>query len=106
MGVLEQIFVLPVRMLDTQLGWSWLGLGVEGARALCNAVINLTLTFTVFTFGSLLISIQVASGQYTPRIIATIIDGTVPVDLTITGLARALPHSWAKQECQIQLPGA
>ena len=34
-------------------------------------MINLTLTFTVFTFGSLLISIQVASGQYTPRIIAT-----------------------------------
>ena len=69
--VLEQIFALPMRMLDAGLGWSWLGLGVEGARALCNAVINLTLTFTVFTFGSLLISIQVASGQYTPRIIAT-----------------------------------
>lgn len=69
--ILEQIFALPVRMLDTRLRWAWLGLGVEGARALCNAVINLTLTFTVFTFGSLLISIQVASGQYTPRIIAT-----------------------------------
>jgi uncharacterized membrane protein len=69
--ILEQIFSLPVRMLDTRLGWSWLGLGVEGARALCNAVVTLTLTFTVFTFGSLLISIQVASGQYTPRIIAT-----------------------------------
>jgi uncharacterized membrane protein len=69
--ILEQIFSLPVRMLDARLGWSWLGLGVEGARALCNAVVTLTLTFTVFTFGSLLIAIQVASGQYTPRIIAT-----------------------------------
>jgi uncharacterized membrane protein len=69
--ILEQIFAVPVRMLDAQFRWSWLGLGVEGARALCNAVINLTLTFTVFTFGSLLIAIQVASGQYTPRIIAT-----------------------------------
>ena len=60
-----------MRILDAHFRWPWLGLGVEGARALCNAVINLTLTFTVFTFGSLLISIQVASGQYTPRIIAT-----------------------------------
>ena len=32
---------------------------------------TLTLTFTVFTFASLLVAIQVASGQYTPRIIAT-----------------------------------
>ena len=69
--ILEQIFALLVRVLDARLGWSWLGLGVEGARALCNAVVTLTLTFTVFTFGSLLIAIQVASGQYTPRIIAT-----------------------------------
>jgi uncharacterized membrane protein len=33
--------------------------------------VTLTLSFTVFTFGSLLVAIQVASGQYTPRIIAT-----------------------------------
>jgi uncharacterized membrane protein len=69
--IFEQIFALPVRMLDARFAWSWLGLGVEGARALGNAVVNLTLSFTVFTFGSLLIAIQVASGQYTPRIIAT-----------------------------------
>jgi uncharacterized membrane protein len=33
--------------------------------------ITLTLSFIVFTFASLLIAIQIASGQYTPRIIAT-----------------------------------
>ena len=49
----------------------WFGLGIEGAKALTNAVITLTLSFVVFTFGSLLVAIQVASGQYTPRIIAT-----------------------------------
>src|SRR4029078_10139868 len=43
----------------------------EGAKALSGAVITLTLSFIVFTFGSLLVAIQVASGQYTPRIIAT-----------------------------------
>ena len=34
-------------------------------------VITLNLSFLVFTFGSLLVAIQVAGGQYTPRIIAT-----------------------------------
>ena len=60
-----------VRAIDARLNWLGLGLGIEGARALCNAVINLSLSFTVFTFASLLVAIQVASGQYTPRIIAT-----------------------------------
>ena len=34
-------------------------------------MITLTLSFVVFTFGSLLVAIQVAGGQLTPRIIAT-----------------------------------
>jgi hypothetical protein len=33
-----------------------------------------------------------------PRIVAAIIDGTAPANLTATSLARALPHSWAEQE--------
>jgi len=39
-----------------------------------------------------------------PRIIAAIIDGTGPADLTVTGLAKRLPYSWAKQERRIGLP--
>jgi hypothetical protein len=38
-----------------------------------------------------------------PRIITAIIDGTVSADLTVTGLAKALPHSWAEQERRIGL---
>jgi site-specific DNA recombinase len=38
-----------------------------------------------------------------PRIIAAIADGTAPADLTVTGLAKALPHSWAEQERRIGL---
>ena len=57
--------------LDARLEWMGLALGVEGARGMVNAIITLSLSFIVFTFGSLLIAIQVASGQYTPRIIAT-----------------------------------
>ena len=59
-----------VRMLDAQLGWNS-GLGVAGAQALYQTVITLALSFLVFTFGSLLVALQVASVQLTPRIIAT-----------------------------------
>jgi site-specific DNA recombinase len=33
-----------------------------------------------------------------PKLIAAIADGTVPTGLTVTGLAQALPPSWAEQE--------
>jgi uncharacterized membrane protein len=38
-----------------------------------NAIVTATLSFVVFTFGSLLVALQVASGQLTPRIIATVL---------------------------------
>jgi uncharacterized membrane protein len=60
-----------LRVLDAWLGWRIAGLGLAGAEALYQSVITLTLSFLVFTFGSLLVAIQVASGQLTPRIIAT-----------------------------------
>jgi len=57
--------------LDGRLQWSFLGFGVKGAEALLAATVTATLSFLVFTFGSLLVALQVASGQLTPRIIAT-----------------------------------
>ena len=59
--------------LDGLLGWTFLGVGVPGAQAMLNAIITATLSFVVFTFGSLLVALQVASGQLTPRIIATVL---------------------------------
>ncbi|MGB8106480.1 MAG: DUF2254 family protein, partial [Pseudolabrys sp.] len=59
--------------LDGWLGWAFLDLGVPGAQAMLNAIITATLSFVVFTFGSLLVALQVASGQLTPRIIATVL---------------------------------
>jgi site-specific DNA recombinase len=38
-----------------------------------------------------------------PRILAAIVDGTAPADLTVTVLAKALPYSWAEQERRIGL---
>jgi site-specific DNA recombinase len=37
-----------------------------------------------------------------PRITAAIYDGTAPADLTVTGLAKGLPYSWAEQEQSIR----
>jgi uncharacterized membrane protein len=50
---------------------AFFGLSIAGARSLLETVITANLSFLVFTFGSLLVAIQVAGGQYTPRIIAT-----------------------------------
>ena len=68
-AVLASVPIL--RVLDNWLKWDLVGLGVEGARSLYQTVITLTLSFLVFTFGSLLVAIQIAGGQLTPRIIAT-----------------------------------
>lgn len=57
--------------LDAWLGWSFLDFGAKGAQTLLEAFVTATLSFVVFTFGSLLVAIQVASAQMTPRIIAT-----------------------------------
>jgi len=59
--------------LDPWLGWTLMGFAVPGAQALLQAIVTATLSFVVFTFGSLLVAIQVASAQLTPRIIATTI---------------------------------
>jgi uncharacterized membrane protein len=50
---------------------AFLGLSMAGARTVLETIVTINLSFLVFTFGSLLVAIQVAGGQYTPRIIAT-----------------------------------
>src|SRR4051812_42622356 len=70
-AALQMGFSPFVRSIDARLHWSGAQLGVDGAKALTGAVVTLTLSFIVFTFSSLLVAIQVASGQYSPRIIAT-----------------------------------
>jgi uncharacterized membrane protein len=67
----ELIITRLAHGLDGWLGWNFLGFALPGAQALLQATITATLSFVVFTFGSLLVAIQVASAQLTPRIIAT-----------------------------------
>jgi uncharacterized membrane protein len=68
---LELVTTRFLHRLDAWLGWSLLGFTQTGARVLLEAFATITLSFVVFTFGSLLIAIQVASAQLTPRLIAT-----------------------------------
>src|SRR5262245_11276569 len=68
---IELVVTRLLHWLDGILGWKLLGLAVTGAQALLQATVTSTLSFVVFTFGSLLVAIQVASAQMTPRIIAT-----------------------------------
>ncbi len=69
--VLIYLLAPLLRMLDSYLDWNVTGLGVSGATALYQTVITWSLSFLVFTFGSLLVAVQIAGGQLTPRVIAT-----------------------------------
>ena len=69
--ILEQIVYRLLHVLDDWLGWQLQRFSAAGAQALLEAITTMTLSFIVFTFGSLLVAIQVAGGQLTPRIIAT-----------------------------------
>ena len=70
--LLEQVTFRVVYALDARFTWipSW-PFGLSGTQTALQTIITLILSFIVFTFGSLLVAIQVASGQLTPRIIAT-----------------------------------
>ncbi|HVJ42478.1 MAG TPA: DUF2254 domain-containing protein [Dongiaceae bacterium] len=68
------LYFVAIRLVYAVDTWfTWVPLspwGVAGTRTVLETIVTLTLTFVVFTFGSLLVAIQVASGQLTPRIIA------------------------------------
>ena len=70
--LLENVLIRLVFAVHGWLDWvPWFGTSVTGATEALNTVESLTTAFLVFTFGSLLVVIQVASGQLTPRLIAT-----------------------------------
>jgi uncharacterized membrane protein len=68
---LELVTTRLVHSIDSTLHLDFLGFAMSGAQSLYQAIVSATLAFLVFTFGSLLVAIQVASSQLTPRIIAT-----------------------------------
>jgi uncharacterized membrane protein len=70
---LAALMIAPfVRWLDHTTGWTLLNLTPEGARTILGAFTSSMLTFVVFVVSSLLIVVQLASAQLTPRIIARV----------------------------------
>ena len=67
------LVVAPLlRWLDRATGWSWFNFTPDGAHAILGAFTASMLTFVVFVVSSLLIVVQLASAQLTPRIIALV----------------------------------
>jgi uncharacterized membrane protein len=69
--LLYMVAIRVVGTIDDNISWrpDWF-LGEAGPRVVVQTIISLALTFLIFTLGSLLVAIQVAGGQLTPRIIA------------------------------------
>jgi len=67
----ETFGVWMVRQGVYDLKTGFFALNASEAHAILDRIFTINLSCLVFTFGSLLVAIQVAGGQYTPRIIAT-----------------------------------
>ena len=61
-----------VRALDAATGWRVFGYTPDGARVVLGALAGSMLTFLVFVLSSVLIVVQLAAGQLTPRVIALV----------------------------------
>jgi len=73
-----------VRMLDEQTRWTLLGYGADGARAVVGALSASILSLLVFSFSIMLLAVQVAGGQLSPRIVARIFEArAVKVALSV-----------------------
>lgn len=82
--VVENVVIRLVYALHSWFDWiPWFGSTLTGATETLNTVETLTISFIVFTFGSMLVAIQVASGQLTPRIIATALLRNNVIRLTV-----------------------
>ena len=70
--LLQQVLMRLAIEFESSMPWmpKW-PLGASGTLAAMQAIIGLTTSFMIFSFGSMLVAIQIAGGQLTPRVIAT-----------------------------------
>jgi len=73
-GIALAVAVAPeLRWLDTVTQWTFFGFGPEGARAALSGLVASVFTFVVFVFSILLVAVQIASANLSPRVIAVIL---------------------------------
>lgn len=80
--VVSLVAIRVLGWMDERLQWQWAWqLNVDVVQNVLQVFIAAMLSFIVFTFSSLLVAIQIASAQLTPRIIATMLlrDDTIRV---------------------------
>src|ERR1019366_7708771 len=71
-----------IRLLDDRTRWTLMNFGLEGSRAVAGALASSLLTFIVFAFSIILLAVQIASGQLSPRIIERVLESRL-VKLTL-----------------------
>ena len=72
LGMVIALIVRPVvQDIDSMLGWT-APVGPDAARTVLGILVSALLTFIVFVFSILLLIVQIASAQLSPRIIAPI----------------------------------
>jgi uncharacterized membrane protein len=73
LAIVAVLIVAPlIRWLDRATGWRWFGLTPDGATSVLSAFTSSMLTFVIFVVSSMLIVVQLASAQLTPRVIAVV----------------------------------
>lgn len=65
------------RRISSHVHWAFLDFGPEGARALVGVLASSLLTFIVFVISSLLLAVQIASGQLSPRVTARVFENRI-----------------------------
>ena len=83
-----------IRLVDDSTRWTLLGFGPDGARVVIGALASSLLTFIVFAFSIILLAVQIAGGQLTPRIIARIIESRL-AKLTLSGFVFSFTYTLA-----------
>jgi len=83
-----------IRMLDERTQWTLMGFGREGARVVVGALAASLLTFIVFAFSIILLAVQIAGGQLTPRIIAHVFESRL-AKLTLSAFVFAYTYTLA-----------
>ncbi|HKY61820.1 MAG TPA: DUF2254 domain-containing protein [bacterium] len=76
LGVVSAMIVAPLsRLLEKETNFALLNYDAEGARAILGVLSGAMLTFTLFLFTMLLLVVQIASTQLTPRVISRVFSG-------------------------------
>jgi uncharacterized membrane protein len=83
-----------IRMVDDRMQWTLLNFGPEGSRFVVGALAASLLTFIVFAFSIILLTVQIAGGQLTPRIIARIFENRL-AKLTLSGFVFSYTYTLA-----------